>query len=68
MNPEEIASLGRVVAQESDHDSDDSIYLTDVKKRRNSFKVSNTMKQLRKAEIVCKIIKLDFSMGYGSSI
>ena len=66
MNPEEIASLGRVVAQESDHD--DSIYLTDVKKRRNSFKVSNTMKQLRKAEIVCKIIKLDFSMGYGSSI
>ena len=46
MNPEEITSLGRVVAQESDHDSDsaDSIYLTDVKKRRNSFKVSNTMK------------------------
>ena len=37
-----------------------------VKKRQNSFKVSNTMKQLRKAEIVCKIIKLDFSMGYGS--
>ena len=31
MNPEEVASLGRVVAQESDHDSDsaDSIYLTD---------------------------------------
>ena len=54
MNPGEIASLGRVVAQESDHDSDDSKYLTDVKKRRNSFKVSNTMKQLRKAEIVCK--------------
>ena len=54
MNPEEVASLGR----ESDHDSDsaDSIYL---KKRQNSFKVSNTMKQLRKAEIVCKIIKLD---------
>ena len=70
MNPVEVASLGRVVAQESDHDSDsaDSIYLTDVKKRRNSFTVSNTMKQLRKAEIVCKIIKLYFSMGYGSSI
>ena len=32
-----------------------------MKKRQNSFKVSNTMKQLRKAEIVCKI---DFSMGY----
>ena len=31
-----------------------------MKKRQNSFKVSNTMKQLRKAEIVCKIIKLDF--------
>ena len=30
MNPEEVASLGRVVAQESDRDSDsaDSIYLT----------------------------------------
>ena len=27
-----------------------------MKKRQNSFKVSNTMKQLRKAEIVCKII------------
>ena len=29
MNPQEVASLGRVVAQESDHDSDsaDSIYL-----------------------------------------
>ena len=39
MNPEEVASLGRVV------------------------EVSNTMKQLRKAEIVCKIIKIDFSMG-----
>ena len=25
--------------------------------------VSNTTKQLRKAEIVCKIIKIDFSMG-----
>ena len=39
-----------------------------VKKRQNSFKVSNAMKQLRKAEIVCKIIKLEISMGYGSSI
>ena len=31
MNPEEVASLGRVVAQESDHDSDsaDSIYLSE---------------------------------------
>ena len=31
MNPDEVASLGRVVTQESDHDSDsaDSIYLTD---------------------------------------
>ena len=30
MNPEEVAPLGRVVAQESDRDSDsvDSIYLT----------------------------------------
>ena len=48
MNPEEVASLGRVVAQESDHDSDsaDSIYLTDSEERQNSFKVSITMKQL----------------------
>ena len=31
MNPEEVASLGRVVAQESDHDSDsaDSIYFSE---------------------------------------
>ena len=41
MNPEEVASLGRVVAQESDRDSDsaDSIYLTG----KGSFKVSNTI-------------------------
>ena len=27
MNPEEVASLGRVVAQESDHDSDSADHL-----------------------------------------
>ena len=39
MNPEEVASLGRVVAQESDHDSDsaDSIYLTDSEEEEEQF-------------------------------
>ena len=39
MNLEEVASLGRVVAQESDHDSDsaDSIYLTDSKEEAEQF-------------------------------
>ena len=37
MNPEEVASLGRVVAQESDHDSADSIYLTDSEKEAEQF-------------------------------
>ena len=39
MNPEEVASLGRVVAQESDHDSDsaDSIYLTDSEEEPEQF-------------------------------
>ena len=39
MNPEEVASLGRVVAQESDHDSDsaDSIYLTDSEEEVEQF-------------------------------
>ena len=39
MNPEEVASLGRVVAQESDHDSDstDSIYLTDSEEEAEQF-------------------------------
>ena len=39
MNPEEVASLGRVVAQESDHESDsaDSIYLTDSEKEAEQF-------------------------------
>ena len=56
MNPEEVASLGRVVAQESDYDSDNaiSIYLTDSEEEAE--------------QLVCKIMKLDFSMGYGSSI
>ena len=42
MNTEEVTSLGRVVAQESDHDSDsaDSIYLTDSEAEA---KVSNTI-------------------------
>ena len=62
MNPEEVASLGRVVAQESDHDSDsaDSIYLTDSEEEAEQLQGNNTMKQLRKTEIVCKIIKLNF--------
>ena len=49
MNLEEVASLGRVVAQESDHDSDsaDSIYLTDSEEEAEQFQGSNTMKQLR---------------------
>ena len=66
MNPEEVASLGRAVAQESDHDSDsaDSIYLTDSEEEAEPFQGNNTMKQLRKAEILCKIIKLDFSIGF----
>ena len=39
MNPEEVASLGRVVAQESDHDSDsaDSSYLTDSEEEAEQF-------------------------------
>ena len=39
MNPEEGASLSRVVAQESDHDSDsaDSIYLTDSEEEAEQF-------------------------------
>ena len=39
MNLEEVASLGRVVAQESDHDSDsaDSIYLTDSEEEAEQF-------------------------------
>ena len=39
MNPEEVASLGRVVAQESDHDRDsaDSIYLTDSEEEAEEF-------------------------------
>ena len=39
MNPEEVASLGRVVAQESDHDSDsaDLIYLTDSEEEAEQF-------------------------------
>ena len=39
MNPEEVASLGRVVVQESDHDSDsaDSIYLTDSEEEEEQF-------------------------------
>ena len=39
INPEEVASLGRVVAQESDHDSDsaDSIYLTDSEEEAEQF-------------------------------
>ena len=37
-NPEEaFASLGSVVAQESDHDSDDSIYLTDSEEEAEQF-------------------------------
>ena len=39
-NPAEaVASLGRVVAQESDHDSDsaDSIYLTDSEEEAEQF-------------------------------
>ena len=47
MNPEEVASLGRVVTQESDHDSDNSIYLTDSEEEAEQFQGSNTMKQLR---------------------
>ena len=69
MNPEEVASLGRVVAQESDHDSDsaDSIYLTDSEEEAEQFECKYN-EATKKAEIICKIIKLDFSMGYGSSI
>ena len=39
MNPEEVASLSRVVAQESDHDSDsaDSIYLTYSEEEAEQF-------------------------------
>ena len=39
MIPEEGASLGRVVAQESDHDSEsaDSIYLTDSEEEEEQF-------------------------------
>ena len=39
MNPEEVASLGRVVTQESDHDSTsaDSIYLTDSEEEAEQF-------------------------------
>ena len=39
MNPEEVASLGRIIAQESDHDSDstDSIYLTDSEEEAEPF-------------------------------
>ena len=44
-------------------DSADSIYLTDSEEEAEQFQ-GNTMKQLRKAEIVCKIIKLNFSIGF----
>ena len=39
MNPEAVASLGRVVTQESDHDSDsaDSNYLTDCEEEAEQF-------------------------------
>ena len=39
MNPEEVASLGRVVTQESDHECDiaDSIYLTDSEEEAEQF-------------------------------
>ena len=37
MNPEEVASLGRVVAQESDLNSADSIYLTDSEEEAEHF-------------------------------
>ena len=39
MNPEEVASLCRVVTQEYDHDSDsaDSIYLTDSEAEAEQF-------------------------------
>ena len=65
MNPEEVASLGRVVAQESDHDSDsaDSIHLTDSEEEAEQFQGKKSRDSLQN-----KIIKLDFSMGYGSSI
>ena len=45
MNPEEVASLGRVVVQESDHDSDsvDSIYLTDSEEEAEQFQGNNTI-------------------------
>ena len=38
-NPEEVASLGRIVARESDRDSDsaDSIYLTDSEEEAEQF-------------------------------
>ena len=45
-------------------DSADSIYLTDSEEEAEQFQGKYTMKRLRKAEIVCKIIKLDFSMGW----
>ena len=57
MNPEEVASLGRVVAQESDHDSDsaDSIYLTDSEEEAEQFQ-GKYYNEATKS--VCKMIKL----------